>query len=46
LFIVSEATNKEDLLNQLNSFYKNVSTFNKNLFIQKYTAHSIINLLN
>ena len=46
LFIVSETTNREDLLDQLNSFYKNVSTFNKDLFIQKYTAHSIINLLN
>jgi len=46
LFIVSETTNREDLLNQLNSFYKNVSTFNKDLFIQKYTAHSIIKLLN
>jgi len=46
LFIVSEKTNREDLLNQLSSFYRNVSTFNKDLFIQKYTAHSIINLLN
>jgi len=46
LFIVSETTNREDLLNQLNSFYKNVSTFNKDLFIQKYTAHSIVELLN
>ena len=46
LFIVSETTNREDLFNQLNSFYDNVSTFNKDLFIKKYTAHSIINLLN
>jgi len=46
LFIVSETTNRKDLLNQLNSFYKNVSTFNKDLFIQKYTAHSIVELLN
>ena len=46
LFIVSEKTNREDLLNQLSSFYRNVSTFNKDLFIQKYTAHSIVELLN
>jgi len=46
LFIFSETINKEDLLNQLDSFYKNISTFNKDLFIQKYTAHSITNILN
>jgi len=46
LFIVSETTNKEDLLSQLNSFYKKISTFNKDLFIQKYTSHSITNILN
>ena len=46
LFIVSETTNKDKLLSQLSKFYENVSTFNKDLFIEKYTAHSITNILN
>jgi len=46
LFIVSETTNKDKLLSQLTTFYKNVHTFNKDLFIEKYTAHSITNILN
>ena len=46
LFIVSQTTNRDDLLNQLNLFYKNVSTFKKDIFIQKYTAQSITNILN
>ncbi len=46
LFIISKTTNKEILLEQLNSFYKDISSFNKELFIQKYTAHSITKILN
>ena len=46
LFIISETSNKENLLNQLNSFYKDISTFDKELFIQKYTAKSITKILN
>ena len=46
LFIISETTNKEALLDKLNSFYKNISIFNKDLFIQKYTANSITKILN
>ena len=46
LFIISETSNKENLLNQLNSFYKDISTFNKELFIEKYTSNSITEILN
>ncbi|MEC7892567.1 MAG: hypothetical protein VYA37_03380, partial [Actinomycetota bacterium] len=46
LFIISETSNKENLLNQLNSFYKDISTFNKKLFIEKYTSNSITEILN
>tara|TARA_B100000700_G_scaffold13118_1_gene13216 strand:- start:139 stop:903 length:765 start_codon:yes stop_codon:yes gene_type:complete len=46
LFIISKTTNKETLLNELNSFYKDISTFDKELFIQKYTAKSITKILN
>ncbi len=45
LFIISETSNKENLLNQLNSFYKDISTFNKKLFIEKYTSNSITEIL-
>ena len=46
LFIISETSNKETLLNELNSFYKDISTFNKELFIEKYTSNSITEILN
>ena len=46
LFIISKTTNKETLLNELNSFYKDISNFDKELFIQKYTAKSITKILN
>ena len=46
LFIISKTTNKDALLNQLNSFYKDISTFDKELFTQKYSAKSITKILN
>ncbi len=46
LFIISQTSNKETLLNELNSFYKDISTFNKELFIEKYTSNSITEILN
>ena len=45
LFIISQTSNKETLLNELNSFYKDISTFNKELFIEKYTSNSITEIL-
>ena len=46
IFVISDKTNKEDLFNQLNEFYKNIDTFNKKLFIEKYTSNSITKILN
>jgi hypothetical protein len=46
LFIISQTSNKETLLNELDSFYKDISTFNKELFIEKYTSNSITEILN
>ena len=46
IFVISDKTNKEKLFNELNEFYKNIDTFNKELFVEKYTSNSITKILN
>ncbi len=46
IFVISDTTNKEKLFNELNEFYKNIDTFNKELFVEKYTSNSITKILN
>tara|TARA_B100000700_G_scaffold293790_1_gene355115 strand:- start:27 stop:1262 length:1236 start_codon:yes stop_codon:yes gene_type:complete len=45
LFIISDGTSKEDLLNELNEYYDNINSFNKEFFVQNYTAYSIVKIL-
>lgn len=45
LFILSEETSKKDFFNQLNEYYDNINSFNKDYFIQNYTAYSIAKIL-
>ena len=46
LFIISNKTDLEKFSNQLDKYYKNISTFKKDLFIEKYSAYSITKILN
>ena len=46
LFIVTSKTNLDKFFIELTDYFKSVSTFNKNLFIEQYTSTSIIKLLN
>ena len=46
LFIITSKTNLDQFFIELTDYFKSVSTFNKNLFIEQYTSTSIIKLLN
>jgi len=46
LFIITSKTNLDKFFIELTDYFKSVSTFNKNLFIEQYTSRSIIKLLN
>ena len=46
LFIITSKTNLDKFFIELTDYFKSVSTFNKNLFIEQYTSTSIIKLLN
>ena len=46
LFIITSKTNLDKFFIELTDYFKSVSTFNKNLFIEQYTSKSIIKLLN
>ena len=46
LFIITSKTNLDQFFIELTDYFKSVSTFNKNLFIEQYTSTSIIRLLN
>ena len=45
LFILSEGTSKKDFFNELNEYYDNINSFNKEYFVQNYTANSIAKIL-
>ncbi len=45
LFIISDRTNKDNLFKQLNEYYKNINSFNKENFIENYTASSVTKIL-
>ncbi len=46
LFIITSKTNLDKFFIELTDYFKSVSAFNKNLFIEQYTSTSIIKLLN
>ena len=46
LFIITSKTNLDKFFIELTDYFKSVSTFNKNFFIEQYTSKSIIKLLN
>ena len=46
LFIITSKTNLDKFFIELTDYFKSVSTFNKNLFVEQYTSTSIIKLLN
>ena len=45
LFIISNRTNKDNLFNQLDEYYKNINSFNKENFVQNYTPSLITKIL-